>query len=546
LRIALAQINSTVGDFEGNADKIIKYTKKAALFKADLVVFPEMSLCGYPPMDLLDYESFVCKNLKHLKRVIQSIPSETGVVVGYIDKTSKGYGKKYFNMAALIFNGRIVLKQAKTLLPSYDVFDESRYFEPAEKREVVSFKKEKIGIAICEDIWWETESFHLKRYPLDPVKEIAKAGATLLLAPSASPYYPDKPVERLRLLKKIGKDYKLPVVYVNMVGGNDSLIFDGQSMATSPGGKLIGLAKGFEEDLCLIDTTESGEEIPLIIDKYEQIERAIILGLKDYLAKCRFTRVHLGLSGGIDSAVTAVLAVKALGPGNVKAFSMPSRYSSKGSITDSRELAQKLNIKLETINIEPLFKVFLESLEPIFKKREPDITEENLQARIRGMLLMAYSNKFHSLLLATGNKSELSTGYCTLYGDMCGGISIIGDLLKTEVYELARFINTKENLIPESIITKKPSAELKANQTDQDSLPPYKLLDDILSFYLLKSRTKDEIVKEGFDRKEVEKVLKMVAKAEYKRRQAALVLKLSPRAFGTGRRMPIARRFHEI
>jgi NAD+ synthase (glutamine-hydrolysing) len=409
----------------------------------------------------------------------------------------------------------------------------------------MAFKGEQIGIAICEDIWWETDEQGAMHYPVDPVKELLDRGATVIISPSASPFYSGKLDVRYGLLSSIGKSSGVPVVYVNMVGGNDSLVFDGRSLVTSAEGALSFIGAGFEEQLAFVDT----EYLPSIpdfqVEKYVEIEQALVLGIRDYLGKCGFKRVHVGLSGGIDSSVVAVLAVRAVGAENVRLFALPSRYSSPGSREDAQLLAKNLGVEIHSLSIEAMFQAGLQTLEPVFKDRSADATEENLQARIRGLLLMAYSNKYHSLLLTTGNKSELATGYCTLYGDMCGVLAVIGDLFKTEVYALARSLNRDKTVIPESVLTKAPSAELRPDQTDQDSLPPYDLLDQILQLYLLQSKTLEEITAAGFEQELVKSVLIMVGKAEFKRRQAPPVLKVSPRAFGTGRRIPIARRIHE-
>ncbi len=562
MKIALAQINPIIGNFEYNKNKILDFTLKALTLKADIVVFPELCLCGYPPMDLLYYDSFLDENLKYFRIVQQSIPDNIGVVIGYVNKNYSATGKRLVNAASLIYNKEVLLTQAKTLLPTYDVFDEARYFEPAKVHSILEFKNERIGIAICEDIWWEQKDSTNTQYLVDPVNILLDKGISLLLAPSASPYYSSKNKIRYELVSKIGCSSGVPVIYVNMAGGNDSLIFDGQSMVTSNNGELIRLGKQFKEDLIVIDTKEihnpkktilfntkiinSKEENYKLYEFNEgEVEKALILGLRDYLDKCGFKKVHLGLSGGIDSALVAVIAVKALGPDKVFALALPSEYSSKGSIDDAKNLSKNLGITLKTIPIKDLFSTFLESLNPLFKDTEEDVTEENLQARIRGTLLMAYSNKFNSLLLATGNKSELSTGYCTLYGDMNGGLSVIGDLLKTEVYALSKYINKDKEIIPNSTITKPPSAELRPDQKDVDSLPPYDILDRILYYYLIENLTINEIIAKGCDKVLANKILKMVARSEYKRRQAAPVLKVSPRAYGTGRRIPIARYIYE-
>lgn len=542
MRVASGQINPTIGDFKGNSEKVLSFAARAREAGCSLVVFPELCLCGYPPMDLLEYDLFVEENLKALREVQSAAPKGIGIVVGYVDRNRARPGKGLVNAASLLADGRIIHTQAKTLLPTYDVFDEARWFEPAAARSIVSFQGEKLGIAICEDIWWEGEPAPGLRYPVDPVAELLDAGATLILSPSASPFHAGKPRIRLDLLSRIGKTSGVPVVYVNTVGANDNIIFDGQSMVTSREGKLVFLGKAFEEELAIVDTDAPGPEVPLPEDRYAQIEGALVLGIRDYVRKCGFTRVHLGLSGGIDSALVAVLAVKALGAGRVDVFGLPSRYSSTGSVEDARALAANLGLTLRLLSIEDIFGSYLRTLEPVFEGRQPDITEENVQARIRGTLLMAFSNKFNSLLLTTGNKSELATGYCTLYGDMSGGLAVIGDLLKVEVYGLAKAINARERLIPESIIAKAPSAELRPDQKDQDSLPPYETLDAILQHYLVQNESAADIAGCGFDAGLVRSVIGMVEKAEYKRRQAPPVLKVSPKAFGTGRRIPIARK----
>lgn len=547
MRVALAQVNPTVGDFRGNISRILAAIGRAAEERADLVVLPELSLCGYPPMDLLDQGSFVEENLAALREVQHACPRGLAAVIGYVDLNRTHIGKRLRNVASVISDGRIVFTQAKTLLPTYDVFDEARYFEPAPERSTFELQGKRIGIAICEDIWWESEREASTRYPVDPVKDLLDQGASLIVSPSASPFYAGKPRVRLSLLSSIGKSSGVPVVYVNMVGGNDNLIFDGGSMVTSPSGELCLRCASFAEDLRIVDTDRWPPAVRLDTDTDRELEQALVLGTRDYLAKTGFERVHLGLSGGIDSALVAVLAAKAVGPERVRAFSLPSRYSSDGSRSDAAELARRVGIRMETLPIEAVFSASLASLAPLFAGTEPGLAEENLQARVRGMLLMAYSNKYSSILLATGNKSELATGYCTLYGDMNGGLAVIGDLFKTEVYSLARSINARDgNPIPEPTLSKAPSAELKPDQTDQDTLPPYEVLDAVLTLYVIENLTASEIVERGYDAALVRRVLGMVARAEYKRRQAPPVLKVSRRAFGTGRRVPIARRIHEV
>jgi len=546
MKVAIGQINPVIGDFSGNRSRMIRLAAEAKRGGADLLVLPEMSLCGYPPMDLLDYDSFVRENLKSLRELQRETPRGLAVAVGYIDRNRNNTGRPFSNVVSILLDGEILFTQEKTLLPSYDVFDETRYFEPARSRRVWAYRGERIGIAICEDIWWESEPAPGTRYPLDPVKDLLDAGASLILAPSASPFSHGKAEIRRRLVSGIGESSGVPVVYVNTVGGNDSLIFDGRSFVTDSAGRTIHVCRGFEEDFAVVDLSAPHSPVPLETEKYDSLERALVLGIRDYLSKCGFSRVHLGLSGGIDSALVAVLAARAAGPENVMGFALPSRYSSEGSKIDAQALADKLGIGYEVLPIEDVFAANLAALTPYFGGKEPDLTEENLQARIRGTLLMGYSNKWNSLLLTTGNKSELAPGYCTLYGDMCGGLAVIGDLFKTEVYDLCRFINRRAPLIPESILLKPPSAELRPNQTDQDSLPPYDLLDAILERYLVRNRSREELVEEGFDPKVVEDVIRLVGRSEYKRRQAPPVLKVSARAFGTGRRMPIARALFEL
>jgi NAD+ synthase (glutamine-hydrolysing) len=545
VKIAIGQINPTIGDFAGNAAKILDYISRAHEEGAELVVFPEMCICGYPPMDLLDHGSFVEANLKSLRSIQQRAPAGIGIVLGYVDKSRSSSGKPLVNAVSLIHNGEVQFTQTKSLLPTYDVFDEARYFEPADRRRTVAFNGEQIGIAVCEDIWWETDQQGALHYPVDPVKELLDKGATVIISPSASPFYSGKLELRYKLLSGIGKSSGVPIVYVNTVGGNDSLVFDGRSLVTTADGALSFIGAGFEEQLAFVDTGNLAAIQDFQVDRYEEIEQALVLGIRDYLGKCGFKRVHVGLSGGIDSSVVAVLAVKAVGPDNVRLFALPSRYSSQGSRDDAGLLAENLGVELHSLSIEGMFQAGLQTLAPVFKGRAADVTEENIQARIRGLLLMAYSNKFHSLLLTTGNKSELATGYCTLYGDMCGVLAVIGDLFKTEVYALARGLNRENAVIPESVLNKAPSAELRPDQTDQDSLPPYELLDQILHLYLLQSKTLEEITSAGYEVDLVKNILTMVGRAEFKRRQAPPVLKVSPRAFGTGRRIPIARAIHE-
>ncbi|MDX9800679.1 MAG: NAD+ synthase, partial [Spirochaetia bacterium] len=494
----------------------------------------------------LDQDIFNEKNEESLRLLMKELPSGIAAAVGHVSRNLKDKGKNYFNNVSIIKNSEIIFSQAKTLLPSYDVFDESRYFESSSSREVIEISGVKTGIAICEDLWHNSPEGLREGYGDDPVKELLDKGAQLIISPAASPFFAGKRKTRFDIIKKISRKGSVPVVYVNSVGGNDSLIFDGNSMVFDSSGTLVLSGKGFEEDLFIYDTGKKYEKIDFEENCYSDIEKALVMGLRDYLRKCGFEKVHLGLSGGIDSALVAVLAVKATGRENVKVFAMPSEFSSEGSLTDAEELAVNLGLKLETIPIKTIYDQYITQLDPFFRGTSFDLAEENLQARIRGTLMMGYSNKWKSLLLTTGNKSELSTGYCTLYGDMAGGIGIIGDLFKTEVFALCRFINkTYGNIIPESTISKPPSAELRPDQKDEDSLPPYPLLDEILKLYIVENRSRDEIVKTGFDDTVVGMVISLVARAEHKRVQAPPVLKISPRAFGIGRRVPLARKLHE-
>lgn len=551
MKIAFGQINTKIADFKGNKNKIIEQTQKAKKAGADLIVFPEMAICGYPPLDLMTYPAFIDANLKTVADLKNELPNDIAAAVGYVERNYSGTGKAYYNSITVIYNGEVLHTQHKTLLPTYDVFDEDRYFEPAAERSVLNFKEKKIGFAICEDIWAENIGDSRLTYHKDPVKDLCAAGADILIAPSASPFYSGKTAVRRQLVESISKTYGCITIYVNAVGANDLLIFDGNSLAASEKGEIIMHCSSFEEDLQILDT-DADHVIPEsslqeINNKNENLEKALILGVKDYLKKNGFSKVNLGLSGGIDSALVAVIAAKAVGPENVHTYGMPSRYSSDHSLSDAQKLAENLGIGFEVLPIEQMFTASLETLKDSLAGTQPDTTEENLQARIRGMLLMAWSNKKGSLLLTTGNKSEIATGYCTLYGDMCGSLAVIGDLFKTEVFTLCRYINEKAGyeLIPENIITKPPSAELRPDQKDEDSLPPYEILDGILDAHIMKCKSFDEIVALGFDEDVVRRIIGLTERCEYKRRQSAIVLKVSEKAFGNGRRIPIARAIYE-
>jgi NAD+ synthase/NAD+ synthase (glutamine-hydrolysing) len=543
MKIALAQFNPTVGDLSGNAARILSLAEQALARGAKLAVFSELCLCGYPPQDLLERPAFIDRNLKELKELAKKLPLPA--IIGYAGRVKKGRGKAIANKAALLCGGRIVFEQNKMLLPTYDVFDESRYFQPAERQTVYDFANQQLGITICEDVWNDKNFWPNMLYERDPVTELVTQGSTLLLNISASPYTIDKRSLRFDMLKSIAKTHHRPVVYVNQVGGNDSLIFDGASLALTADGKIAAQALAFEEDLVMFDTeTGQGEIHPQPKQEIEYAYRALVLGTRDYVSKCGFKRVLVGLSGGIDSAVVAAIAVDALGAANVQGVSMPGPFSSMGSKDDAKALAQNLRVELIPLPIGGVFEAYRQALAPAFGDRPVDVAEENIQARIRGNYLMALSNKFGSMVLSTGNKSELAVGYCTLYGDMAGGLAVISDVPKLMVYELARWINRERELIPRATIDKPPSAELRPDQKDEDSLPPYDVLDRILKAYIEDLKSPQDIAdKYGFDLKLVKDIALLVDRSEYKRKQAAPGLKITSRAFGFGRPFPIAQRF---
>ncbi len=552
MKIALAQFNPTVGDFAGNTARILALAAKAKERGADLAVFSELCICGYLPQDLLERPAFIDRNLKELKQLAAKIPLPA--IVGYVGRVKNDKGVGIANKAALIGGGKVLFEQSKMLLPTYDVFDESRYFQPATEQKVVEFCGDKLGITVCEDVWNDKNFWAVRRYDRDPVTELVGQGTSVLINISASPYTIDKRALRVDMLRSIAMNHQLPIVYVNQVGGNDSLIFDGASVALTLDGKVAAQAAAFAEDLVLFDTaTGQGEIHEQPPEEVAYAFDALVLGTRDYVHKCRFSKALVGLSGGIDSAVVAAIAVEALGAENVLGVSMPGPFSSEGSKEDAAALAKNLGIELKTIPISPVFDAYRSALKPVFGSRKEDVTEENIQARIRGNYLMALSNKFGSMVLSTGNKSELSVGYCTLYGDMAGGLAVISDVPKLMVYELAKFINLKSaqkagnrqrEIIPSATIEKPPSAELRPNQKDEDSLPPYDVLDRILKAYIEDLRSPQEISdKYGFDLKLVREIALLVDHNEYKRKQAAPGLKITSRAFGFGRPFPIAQRF---
>jgi NAD+ synthetase len=540
----MAQINPTVGDIAGNLKKTQGFISFAQQAHVDLLIFPELSVVGYPPMDLLEKKSFVEHNLSAVEKLAKKAP-KMGVIVGFVKKNPHQPGMPLLNCAGLLTNGKLAFTQAKTLLPSYDVFDETRYFQSPQRTRRTLFRNQKIGISICEDIWNDKDFWERRLYTKDPIKELTGQRVELLVNISASPFVLGKGKLRYQMIQNVAKRYSLPIIYVNQVGGNDSLIFDGGSFALDEKGRLIAQAKRFEEDFVVFDFDNiSGSELTFEEDEFASLHQALLLGIRDYVHKTGFTKVLLGLSGGIDSSLTCLLAVQALGKENVYGVLMPSPYSSEGSVTDAKELAHNLGIDYTVVPIGNLFSDYNSALARLFEGMGEDVTEENIQARIRGTILMALSNKFGYLLLSTGNKSELAMGYCTLYGDMAGGLAAISDLPKSLVYRLAGYLNRDEERIPKSVLTKAPSAELRPNQKDEDSLPPYEILDEILHSYIEENRGKEEIIDQGFDPHLVTEVLEKVDQNEYKRRQAPTGLRVTSKAFGFGRRIPIAQRFH--
>jgi NAD+ synthetase len=546
VKIALAQIDTTIGDFAGNVNLIVKYAECARDRGADLVVFPELALCGYPPRDLVEKPGFIERSENELMRLARHLPP-IPALVGYVRRSRASLGKAVANAAAWLEGGKVVADYAKILLPFYDVFDESRYFEPGSRVSVHDFGGFQVGITICEDVWNDKHFWTKRLYTRDPVEECMAAGADLLLNIASSPYNTEKIQLRYDMLKAIAMEQGIPVAYVNHVGGNDQLLFDGSSLAFNARGELCARAHAFAQDLVIFDTSDGAQEIrPAPESEAEEIYRALCMGLRDYVQKCGFQKVLVGLSGGIDSSLVATLAADALSPQNVLGVGMPGPYSSPGSIRDAEALARNLGIEFRVIPITPVFESYLQTIDPAFEGAPRDVTEENIQARIRGNILMALSNKFGSLLLTTGNKSELAVGYCTLYGDMAGGLAVIADVPKTTVYSLARYINRSEERIPQACLDKPPSAELRPNQVDQDSLPPYDVLDAILKAYIEENMGAAEIAAtQQLDLSLVRRTVRMVNAAEYKRQQAPPTLKVTAKAFGMGRRFPIAQKFYE-
>lgn len=549
MKIALAQINPVVGDFAYNCQRIRDAARNAMEKGCELVVFSELAICGYPPRDLLEKKGFVKANLDALNDLVTTIEG-IGVLVGYVDKNSQPGGKPLHNAAALFRDGNILAKVYKQLLPTYDVFDEHRFYEPGKPTTPVEYNGRRLGITICEDLWNDEDVFPDQRYHTHPGAHLAEQGVDYLINLSASPFHMGKVRLRQQLFGRIASKYGVPLLYANQVGGNDSLLFDGVSMAFDAQGKLIAQAMDFEEDLIVVNFTSeksaTGPMRPIAPTDAESVIKALVTGTKDYLHKCGFKKVVIGLSGGIDSALTACIAAMALGSENVSLIFMPSGYTSQENFEDTKGLADNLNAEYEIVPIDPIFKAFTQKVSPDFDPDAPGVTEQNIQARIRGTILMARSNKNGSLVLSTGNKSELAVGYCTLYGDMNGGLAVISDVPKTLVYELCLKINEQYGYIPQRIIDKPPSAELAPDQTDQDDLPPYDVLDTILKAYVEEHKDVADIVAMGLDRQLILDVIRRVDLSEYKRQQAAPGLRVTSKAFGYGRRYPIAQRYRPV
>ncbi len=541
MKISICQINPVIGDFRHNSSLIIESARKAVNAGSRLAVFPEMALMGYPPRDLLEKPAFISANLRYLQDLSSAVKG-IYILCGYVDRNPDGIGKPLINSVALLYEGKILKKGGKMLLPSYDVFDETRYFEPAKEGLMFELDGSKIGVTICEDIWNVGDIEAAPRYSQDPVAALTARGADMLINISASPFTLNKEGLRMTVLKAASLKHNIPILYCNQVGGNDDLLFDGSSMVVDKGGRLILKAKEFEPDAITWDSDEDYDGIKeYIIPEEESLFSGLVMGTRDYMGKCGFKKAVLGLSGGIDSSLVAVIARAAIGNENVMGVSLPSPFTSGMSRECARKLAENLKIDFREITITGIFESYKASLAPSFKGLSEDVTEENIQARIRGNILMALSNKFNALLLTTGNKSETATGYCTLYGDMSGGLAVISDVPKTMCYRLAGHINRDGEVIPDEIITRPPSAELRHNQKDQDTLPPYDVLDGIVEAVIEKNLSLDEITAMGYNRDIVKDVMRRIVFNEHKRRQAAPGLKVTSKAFGYGRRYPIAR-----
>ncbi|MGE5057299.1 MAG: NAD+ synthase [Acidobacteriota bacterium] len=544
MKIALGQINPTVGDFSGNATKIIDFSGRAQAAGAGMILFPELSVCGYPPRDLVERPSFITHNREAVERIAAQTKGIT-VICGLVTPADCDAGKSVMNSAALLMEGKIAFLQSKMLLPTYDVFDEMRNFAPARKQELFPFCGNRMALTICEDAWNDKQFWVKRLYTVDPVEALIQAGGNFVLNISASPFWIGKRELRRDMLASIARQHKVPVVLVNQVGGNDSLVFDGSSLVLNREGNVIAQGRSFEEDLIYFDSqTLTGEMHEQLSGDEASAYSALVLGTRDYIQKCGFRKAIVGLSGGIDSALTAVIAADAVGAENVIGVGMPGPYSSPGSIDDARALARNLGIRFELLSINPAYEAYCQILSDVFAGLPQDVTEENIQSRARGAVLMALSNKLGAIVLSTGNKSELGVGYCTLYGDMVGGLAVISDVPKTLVYRLSAYVNSRQPVIPQASLEKPPSAELRPDQKDSDSLPPYEILDAILEDYIEDSHSAEQIAADRkFDIQLVKRVIRMVDRAEYKRQQAAPGLKISPKAFGYGRRVPIAAKF---
>ncbi|MFC1829765.1 NAD+ synthase [Thermodesulfobacteriota bacterium] len=549
MKIAVAQINPIIGDFDHNANRIKHFAEEAVGYGCDLIVFSELAVSGYPPLDFLEKADFIEANFACLNHLLESIRG-IGVICGCIERNQAGKGKPLFNSAVLFEDGKILHTVRKRLLPTYDVFDESRYFEPGSESASYSYKGHNIGLTICEDGWNDPDIFKERIYPIDPVALVVEDGADMIINISASPFRAGNREFRWHMFGTMAKKYGIPFIFANQVGGNDSVLYDGISAVFDNHGNIVARACDFEEDVVIFDT-KAGEGYEYVSDQrhavsdsdIESILNALVMGTRDYVTKCGFSTAVVGLSGGIDSALTACIAVKALGRENVSAVFMPSRYTSGDNFQDTHQLAENIGIEIQTIPIDGIFDEFLKYLSPEFDKKAPEITEQNIQARIRGSILMGLSNKHGSLLLSTGNKSELAVGYCTLYGDMNGGLAVVSDVPKTMVYELARLLNAEKAIIPQRILEKAPSAELKPDQADEDDLPPYDILDPILKGYIEDFKGLEELVEMGFERRLVMDVISRIHRNEYKRYQAAPGLKVTSKAFGYGRRYPLVQRY---
>ncbi len=544
MKIALGQINTLVGDFSGNSKKIIDFALRARDAGAELILFPEMSVCGYPARDMVERPAFLQQSQEWVEKIAEATKG-ISVICGFVTPAAVQTGKCVMNSAALLKDGKVAFVQSKMLLPTYDVFDEQRNFAPAARQQLLEFAHKKLALTICEDAWNDKNFWEHRLYAVDPVEELVRSGANVILNISASPFHTGKLQIREKMLAAIAKTNSMPVIMVNQVGGDDGVVFDGTSLAFDPQGNVIARAKSFAEDLIYVDTDTMRGDIRDPIESREQaVFRALVLGTRDYIHKCGGSKALIGLSGGIDSALVATIAVEALGKENVVGVGMPGPYSSQGSIDDARQLAKNLGIHFELIQIGPMFDAFRATMKHVFEGRNEDVTEENMQARIRGNILMAMSNKLNAFVLATGNKSELAVGYCTLNGDLSGAMCVISDVPKTMVYQLARHLNRSREIIPQATIDKPPSAELRPGQTDQETLPPYEILDAILEDYVEDLKTVKQIAAErNLDKGLVLTIVRLIERSEYKRQQAPIGLKITEKAFGVGRRFPIAAKY---